>query len=158
METIEKVTPVVKGETYPRTFSVDENIVWMSQVTELKDGACYFRYGLNLENVDGDDVMKHAAKDINIVIMRPRCFKKLTSNQVAELPLILDPADYPASERVGMSEDERLVKSLEKIGLSHEDATFYVENKDQLKAALTETEEIGEDAGENEDEPEEDVE
>jgi hypothetical protein len=138
-QTIGKVTKVLKGEKYPRTFSVEGNIVWMSQVTELKDGDHYFKFGMNMEHMDGDQVLKHAAKDVNIVVLRPRVFKIKTSAEVAQLPLIIDPMEYPAQRGGGIDKHEAAIRVLESLGFNRDQAELALRTpKEKVKELLAE--------------------
>ena len=141
VELIDKVTKTVVGTTYPRTMRIEDGVVYMKQTTELKDGVHYFEYGLNMENVDGDDVIFHAAKDINIVIMRPRLFKKLTSAEVIELDKILDPTDYPASDRTGVDKREREIRTLISLKIPREIAEKMIDDPANALDKISEIEE-----------------
>lgn len=139
--TIGQVIKVEPGKSYPRTMRTEDNVVYMKQTTELQNGTHYFEYGLNLENVDGDVVIKHAAKDINIVIMRPRLFKKLTSIEVAKLDYVLDPEDYPPSDRVGVPKRDKEIMLLIKMKIPRKIAEAMVDDPENALDKISEIEE-----------------
>ncbi len=153
METIDKVTNMVKDTTYNRTFAYDaeNDIVWLTQGTQLGKGDdarnVHFRYGMDMKDIELDELKVEGAKNIHITRMRTRCFKKLDEKAIAKLPLVLNPMDYPATGGAGITTRERKVRDLvDQLGVTREQAEYYLDNesefvdlKAQMKATITKT-------------------
>jgi len=146
METIDKVTNMVKDTTYNRTFAYDaeNDIVWLTQGTQLGSGDnarnVHFRYGIDMQNLSDDEIKINAAKNIHITVMRPRVFKKTDEKGIAKLPLVLDPCDYPATGGAGITTKERNIRFMvDTMGLDRVTAEHYADNPDELKAIASKT-------------------
>ena len=145
MDKINDVTRMEPDKAYGRTFSYDDenDTVWLTQGTQLGTGdnaqSYHFRYGMDMKNIELDELKVEAAKNIHITRMRPRCFKKcLDAKAISELPLVLDPIDYPATGGAGITTKERNTRYMvDTMGMDREQAEYYAENPDELKKAMS---------------------
>lgn len=135
MDTI-KVTPVIEGETYPRTMSIEGSIVHVKQTTDLKDGVHYIEHAVETKNMTDDEKLKHCVHDVIIKAIRARLLKKLTSKEVEKLGYVIDPTDYPATGGAGITTKERNIRFMvDTMGLSRDVAEHYADNPNELKEA-----------------------
>jgi len=126
------------GEKYPRTSSIKDNVVTIKHVTALKDGKHYMVSHIDMSNMDGDEVMKHAAMNVLIQILRPRAFKPFKSNEIDETK-VYDPTDYPAQRGGGIDKHEAAIRVLESLGFNRDQAELALRTpKEKVKELLAE--------------------
>ena len=115
--------------------SIVGSIVTINHVSRLKDGDHYMTTKLDLANIDGDDMVKHAAMNILIQIIRPRYLKQLTSKGIDETKVI-DPMDYPATRGGGINKRDASIKTLVDLGFSQDDAERAIDNPEKAMEIL----------------------
>ena len=127
---------VLKGKAYARSMSIVGSVVTIKHVSRLKDGDHYMTTKLDLEKMDGDDMVKHAAMNILIQIVRPRHLKTLTSSQIDETKVI-DPMDYPATRGGGINKREASIRTLvDVLGFSQANAEIAVDSPEKVDEIL----------------------
>lgn len=125
----------LKGEKYSRTASVKDGVVTIKHVSQLADGNHYMTTKVDMSNLDGDEVLRHAAYNVLIQILRPRALKPFKSNEIDETK-IYDPTDYPAKRGGGIDKREASIRTLESIGLNREQAEMVLDNPSKAKEVL----------------------
>lgn len=125
----------VKGDSYMRSMSVQETIVAINHVSDVKDGKYYMRTKIDLKNMDKDLIYKHAAMNILIQIIRTRYLKLRTSSQIDE-SIVHDPTSYPAAKGGGVNKREMSIRTLMELGFAKSDAEFAVDNPEKAKQIL----------------------
>lgn len=127
---------VLTGTTYNRSMSIVDNVVTINHVSRLKDGDHYMSTKLDLTNMDTGDMVKHAAMNILIQIIRPRYLKQRISSQIDETK-VLDPMEFPAVRGGGINKREASIRTLMELGFSKEDAEYAIDNPEKAKQALS---------------------
>lgn len=127
---------VLEGTTYNRSMSIIGSVVTIKHVSRLKDGDHYMTTKLDLEKMDGDDMVKHAAMNILIQIIRPRYLKQLASKGIDETKVI-DPLDYPATRGGGINKREASIRTLmDVLKFSQADAELAVDHPEKTEEIL----------------------
>lgn len=125
----------MKGETYNRSMSIVDSIVTINHVSDVKDGKHYMQTKLDLGDMDGDSIVKHAAMNILIQIIRPRYLKLKKSVDIDE-SIVHNPLDYPAAKGGGINKREMKIQAYIDVGFSKEDAFYAADHPEAAKKAL----------------------
>ena len=107
-----------KGMECPRTVTVDDDIVIIKHVTQLKDGKFYMTTRVDLSDETDRDIKINAAYNMLIQDLRPRALKPYKSTEIDETK-DYKPCDYPGNGG-GLTTEERNVRFLKEIGLDDE--------------------------------------
>ena len=131
---------VIKGESYPRTASVDvkTKIVTIKHVSRLVDGDHYLTTKVGLDGEDEADILKNGAYNYLIQDIRTRALKPYKSTDIDE-DKVYRPCDYPATGGAGIDKRERSIRVLTEIGVERERAEYLIDHPDKIKSALDET-------------------
>lgn len=131
---------VIKGESYPRTASVDVEamIVTIKHVSRLVDGDHYLTTKIGLKGEGMDDILKNAGYNYLIQVVRTRALKPHKASEVDETK-VYRPCDYPATGGAGVDKRERSIRVLTEIGVERKRAEYLIDHPDKIKSALETT-------------------
>ena len=146
MDTIEekdiaiKVTKCVEGTTYHKTMRLEGTLVHMKHVTELKDGNHYLEHAIETKDIEGDEVIKGWAAS-EIIKLRTRFIRAMTGAEFSRMDYVINPVDYPPSDRVGVPKRDKEIALLVKMKIPREIAEKMVDDPDNALDKISEIEE-----------------
>lgn len=132
-----KTTKCVEGEKYARTMRIEGSIVHMKHVTDMANGKYYVEHAIETCDVEGDEIIKGYVGS-EIIALRQRFIRALTGEKFAELPYVINPIDYPASEKTGMTARDRKIKFFREIGLNAEKSSFLADHPEKAAQVIAE--------------------
>jgi len=146
-----QVTKCIKGTTYHKTMRLEGTLVHMKHVTEMKDGNHYVEHAIETKDIDGDEIIKGWAAS-EIIKLRTRFIRTMTGEELAKLDYIINPIDYPASDRVGVPKRDKEIALLVKMKIPREIAEQMVDDPENALDKISEIEEAVTEPDETEDE------
>lgn len=124
-----------KGMNCPRTVTVEDDIVMIKHVTQLKDGKFYMTTRVDLGSETSENIMVNAAYNMLIQDLRPRALKPHKSTEIDE-DAALCPCDYPGNGGGGISHREVIVKFLTDGGMTKAEAEQVADNPKGVETVL----------------------
>ena len=125
----------IKDMKCPRTVTVEDDIVTIKHVTQLKDGKFYMTTRVDLGSESSEDIMVNAAYNMLIQDLRPRALKTHKSTEIDESKA-LRPIDYPGNGGGGLTTEERNVRFLKEIGLDDDRVRKVMSKPEGLAEAI----------------------
>ena len=125
----------IKGMKCPRTVVVDDDVVSIKHVTQLKDGKFYMTTLVDLLDETSESIMINAAYNMLIQDLRPRALKPRKSTEIDERKA-LKPCDFPGNGGGGLTTEQRNVKFLKEIGLDDDRVRKVMSKPEGLAEAI----------------------
>jgi len=124
-----------KDGVFPKSATVDGDVVTIKHVTQVKDGKHYMATRIDLSSETPDSIKTNAAYNYLIQVIRPRVLKVRNSKAINE-NLNLKPCDYPGNGGGGLTTEQRNVKFLKEIGLDDDRVRKVMSKPEGLAEAI----------------------